>query len=151
MAVLLISTLCHKTEELDSINEMKKKPESNVDSSNNRGPDQKWKWPNIPFDDVACIPGWSNCLEFCCVTPRTVSGFINAIDSDNEQVFLSDSRTLIELSQGLEYYQNLLRDVRDEKKFVMYYYSQNRDRVMILYGEKEISTSNFEAAQALDL
>jgi hypothetical protein len=113
-----------------------------------------WKWPNDPFtgdDEPACIPGWSNCLEYCCVTPKTVSDFIAAIDSDNVRTFLNDMNVLIELGQGFEYYEQLLKDVRDGNKYVMYYRSQNGEKVMILYGDSDVNTSKFDAAQALSL
>jgi len=116
--------------------------------------DNTWKWPNIPFDsddEPGCIQGWANCLEFCCVTPKIVADFVDAIDTGRERTFLSDEQILIELGQGFEYYEQLLKDVRDGSKSVIYYKSPEFDRIMLLYGDSDVSLERFEAAQALRL
>jgi hypothetical protein len=156
LAVSFVLTSCSKKEEFDSSNNEKHTitSESGEPISVNRDTDTRWKWPNIPFQDESepgCIQGLANCLEFCCVTPKTVSDFIDAIDTGNVQSYLSDSDILKELGQDFEYYEQLLREVRDGSKDVIHYTSIEYGRVMILYGDGELSFERFEAAQALRL
>lgn len=150
LAFSIVLVSCSKKEELELQNEVNEKELSAEKSAIGH----IWKWPNDPFtgdDDEACIVGWGNCLEFCCVTPKTVSDFIAAIDSDNVRTYLTDMNILMELGQGFEYYEQLLKDVRDGYKYVMYYRSQNGEKVMILYGDSYVNPSKFDAAQALSL
>ena len=146
-SVVLVS--CSKKEEIDIQND------STVTSPNEKSDiGHIWKWPNDPFtgdNDKACIVGWGNCLEYCCVTPKTVSDFIASIDADDVRTYLTDMNVLIELGQGFEYYEQLLKNVRDGNKYVMYYRSQNGEKVMILYGDSYVNPSKFDAAQALSL
>lgn len=149
VALLLVFSSCSKKVELEPINE--KETGSGELLLNSRETDPRWRAPlltDVPVGDP-CVPGLSNCLSYCCVTPRVVSDFIIAIDAGNEKAFLADSEILEEIGQGFEYYEQLLKDVRDGNKAVMYYEYQDGKSVMMLYGPLDVSLSKFEAAQAL--
>jgi hypothetical protein len=150
VAIFIVLISCTKKEDYQSleatVGDVTKIPQKSGDNT--------WKWPNIPFtgdDEPGCIQGWANCLEFCCVTPKIVADFVEAIDTGRERTFLSDTQILIELGQGFEYYEQLLEDVRDGSKSVIYYKSPEFDRIMLLYGDSVVSLERFEGAQALRL
>lgn len=151
IAIILISTSCSKTEELDFVDNDNK--EFNEPLAKHLG-NTKWKMPLlIPDPDNehgdVCVEGIYNCLYYCCITPRTISDFIFAIDNEDVRSFLSDAEILNELGQGVKYYEQLLKDVRDGNKFVMYYEYRDRETVMLLYGSEDLSFTEYEAAQAL--
>lgn len=148
LVIILTMLSCDKREELETAN--------NANGSDEfvhyqKDTDPRWKWPNNldDPDEPACIQGLSNCLEYCCVTPKTVSDFVDAIDAGTERTYLSDASILTELGQGFSLYENLLREVRDGTKHVIYYDSSDGVRVMILYGDQNVSVTKFDAAQAL--
>lgn len=149
LAILLISTSCSKTEELDFVE--KDETASNESVDKRAGADLIPLWLEDPENEQGdvCVTGPSNCTYFCCVRGSTISGFIDAIDSGQVSSFLTDPVILNELGQGFKYYEQLLTDVRDGKKFVKYYEYQHRETVMLLYGSEDLSQSNYEAAQAL--
>lgn len=150
VALLVVFTSCSKKVELDPIDENETGSGELV--ANQKDTDPSWKFPlltDVPEGQDPCTPGWEYCLSYCCVTRSVVSDFIGAIDAGEESVFLSDSEILEEIGQGFEYYEQLLKDVRDGNKAVMYYEYRDGKRVMMLYGPLDISLSKFEAAQAL--
>lgn len=152
LAISLVSVSCSKKEELNPIDQLDEGTMDGEFLSDSRETDPRWKFPlltDVPEGEDPCVQGLTNCLSYCCVTPRVVSDFLGAIDAGEEKAFLSDSEILDEIGQGFKYYVQLLNDVRDGNKAVTYYEYQDGKRVMILYGPLDVSLSKFEAAQAL--
>lgn len=112
----------------------------------------EYKQPDLDAgpNDPACVDGSSYCSEFCCVEAPLLSDYMDAIDNAKESDFLSDSDVLGELSLGSKYYSNILKDVRDGLKGVIYYEYPRQSRFLFLYGDSSLSYSNYEAAQVLN-
>lgn len=101
----------------------------------------------------ACKPGTTNCLEYCCVTPKTIQDFIDAIDGNQAGLenFLSTEGVIDELSNSDDFYVEALTLVKQGAYEIMYYeLPGDGSRVAFIFAENEVSLENNEGSLILN-